>query len=147
NPCATNAANSAVQQSGSPPSLCPHIAAPCGRSALGSTPGPASGTSLSGCIARASTCSSHEMTKRKVEQQGGYGGDCMALVYFDDLKEGSIHWGSECLVDKDDPSLREEAASEGSGRNREVREATRGGIPISPRQRSRGARQRPVARA
>jgi acyl dehydratase len=26
----------------------------------------------------------------------------MAIVYFDDLKEGSIHWGSECLVDKDE---------------------------------------------
>jgi hypothetical protein len=29
----------------------------------------------SGCIARATTCSPHEMTKQKVEQQGGYGGE------------------------------------------------------------------------
>jgi acyl dehydratase len=26
----------------------------------------------------------------------------MATVYFDDLKEGSIYWGSECLVNKDE---------------------------------------------
>jgi hypothetical protein len=37
------------------------------------------------------TCRPHEMTKRKVGNKEDMEGNCMAVVYFDDLKEGSIH--------------------------------------------------------
>jgi hypothetical protein len=55
-PATTNAANSSVRPSASPVWLARRTIARSGRFRSGSTPGPASAGSPSGCTAKASTC-------------------------------------------------------------------------------------------